>query len=305
MQHVREMIDQAAATSATVLVSGETGTGKELVAEALHANSARADQPLVKLTCAALAESILESELFGHEQGAFTGALRLREGRFMQADRGTLFLDEVSEISLPIQVKLLRFLQERRFERVGGNETLKVDVRLIAATNRDLASLVKEGSFREDLYYRLNIVHVKMPPLRAHVSDIPALAQGILVRMVRQHGRPIAGFERAALEVLMAHGWGGNVRELENVIERVVVLSDEKFIRPERVRLALDSESEPQSIDLGIPGSAISEIERAAILRTLESVDGSTSKAAAILGISARKIQYRLREYRAAGFIAE
>ncbi|MFP8881583.1 MAG: sigma-54 dependent transcriptional regulator [Myxococcota bacterium] len=304
IQQVREMIDQVAPKSVTVLITGETGTGKELVAASLHQKSSRAAQPFVKLNCAALAESLLESELFGHERGAFTGALARREGRFMQADGGTLFLDEICEIAPLTQVKLLRFLQEREFERVGGNETVRVDVRLIAATNKDIETLVKEGTLREDLYYRLNIVHIDMPPLRKHSSDIALLAKDILVRMCEQHDRHIECFEPKALECLVSHSWPGNVRELENVIERAVVMSNTTTIQPEH--LAPDIRSGMSAVDLYdmvIPGSPISEIERIAIVRTLEAVGGSTVKAAAILGMSPRKIQYRLREYREAGLL--
>jgi DNA-binding NtrC family response regulator len=292
IQRVRQVIEQVAPTAVTVLVSGETGTGKELVAKALHEQSPRVEGPFVKLNCAALAESILESELFGHERGAFTGATGRREGRFMQADGGTLFLDEVGEIPATTQVKLLRFLQEREFERVGGNETIHVDVRLIAATNRNLRELVAEGRFREDLFYRLNIVHVDVPPLRERRADIRLLAVSLLSRLAEQHGRPIDGFTPDALEMLIAHDWPGNVRELENAIERAVVMTNERWIRPEHLSPVLGARSSDLA-DALIPGSSLAEIERVAILRTLEAVGGSTSRAAAMLGISPRKIQYR------------
>lgn len=297
IDRVRQVIDQVAPTSATVLVTGETGTGKELVASALHQQSPRAEQPFVKLNCASLAESILESELFGHERGAFTGAVARREGRFMQAHSGTLLLDEVCELSPLIQVKLLRFLQERTFERVGGNETLAVDVRLVAATNRDLRDLVREGAFREDLFYRLHIVNIEVPPLRRRGADISLLAHEILARMAVKHGCEIDGFTSGALAVLIAHKWPGNVRELENAIERASILTDDRWIGPEHLSPALTLPP-PTVADAMIPGSSMSEIERVAILRTLEAVGGSTSKAADILGISCRKIQYRLSGYR-------
>ena len=297
IEKVRQVIEQVAPTSATVLVTGETGTGKELVASALHEQSPRAHEPFVKLNCASLAESILESELFGHERGAFTGAVARREGRFMQAHGGTLLLDEVGELSPLIQVKLLRFLQERTFERVGGNETIAVDVRLIAATNRDLRDLVREGLFREDLFYRLHIVNIEVPPLRRRGADISVLAHEMLARMARKHAREIDGFTSGALAVLIAHKWPGNVRELENTIERAAVLTDDRWIGPEHLSPALTTRP-PTVPDALIPGSSMSEIERVAILRTLEAVGGSTSKAADILGISCRKIQYRLSGYR-------
>ena len=297
IERLRQVIAQVAPTAVTVLVSGETGTGKELVATAIHEQSPRAGGPFVKLNCAALAESILESELFGHERGAFTGATARRQGRFEQAHGGTLFLDEVGEIPPSTQVKLLRFLQEREFERVGGNDTIRVDVRLVAATNRDLRDAVARGRFREDLFYRLNIVHVDVPALRERRQDIRLLAGTLLARMAEQHGRPIDGFTPEALEMLLAHDWPGNVRELENAIERAVVMTNDRFIRPDHLAPVL-APRPADLLDVLIPGSSLADIERVAILKTLEAVGGSTSRAAAMLGISARKIQYRLREYR-------
>src|SRR5690606_32979073 len=224
------MAEQVAPSRASVLVVGETGTGKELIAELIHRSSPRAPRALVRLNCAALTESLLESELFGHERGAFTGAVGRREGRFEQADGGTLFLDEVSEIPLSTQVKLLRFLQERTFERVGGNETLQVDVRVIAASNRDLRKLVAEGRFREDLFYRLNVVCLEIPPLRERKEDILPLSTFFLSRYAEENARKIEGFDEDALAALQRHNWPGNVRELENAIERAVVLCDEPLI---------------------------------------------------------------------------
>jgi DNA-binding NtrC family response regulator len=296
MKTLLELVDQVAKSRASVLVMGESGTGKELIAEAIHRASPRAKAPLVRLNCAALAEGLLESELFGHEKGAFTGALTRREGRFKQADQGTLFLDEVSEIPAATQVKLLRFLQERAFERVGGNETLHVDVRIIAATNRDLASLIAEGRFREDLFYRLNVVSLEIPSLRDRASDIPALAMFFLARYAEENGKRIEGFDDEALGALEAYRWPGNVRELENAIERAVVLCDEGRV----ARRHLPANIAPKPTPDGpprIPGSSIDDIERFAILKTLEMCGGSTSKAAAVLGISSRKIQYKLHEY--------
>jgi DNA-binding NtrC family response regulator len=299
MRELLQLVDQVAKSRASVLVVGESGTGKELIAEAIHRASPRAKFPLVRLNCAALAEGLLESELFGHERGAFTGALARREGRFKQADQGTLFLDEVSEIPPATQVKLLRFLQERAFERVGGNETLHVDVRIIAATNRNLRQLIDEGRFREDLFYRLNVVSLEIPPLRDRADDVAPLAAFFLGRYAEENGKRIEGFDEDALGLLRAYGWPGNVRELENAIERAVVLCDEPRIRLRH----LPSNIAPQKRHDGIPqipGSSIDEIERFAILKTLELCGGSTSKAAAVLGISSRKIQYKLHEYDAA-----
>jgi DNA-binding NtrC family response regulator len=296
MKTLLELVEQVAKSRASVLVTGESGTGKELIADAIHRASPRAKAPLVRLNCAALAEGLLESELFGHEKGAFTGAVARREGRFKQADQGTLFLDEVSEIPAATQVKLLRFLQERAFERVGGNETLHVDVRIIAATNRDLAALIAEGRFREDLFYRLNVVSLEIPPLRDRASDIPALAMFFLSRYAEENGKRIEGFDDEALGALEAYRWPGNVRELENVIERAVVLCDDGRITRRHLPANVAPKGEPDGPPR-IPGSSIDDIERFAILKTLEMCGGSTSKAAAVLGISSRKIQYKLHEY--------
>ena len=307
MQPVFDAILQVAPTRASVLITGESGTGKELVAAAIHAHSPRASGPFVKLHCAALAETLLESELFGHERGAFTGALTRRDGRFQQADRGTLFLDEIGEISPAIQVKLLRFLQEHEFERVGGNQTIKVDVRIVAATNRNLIERVKSGQFREDLYYRLNVVTIEMPSLRRRGSDIALLAMHFLRRYAKENGRDIKGFTDEALERLGRYAWPGNVRELENSIERAVVVSRTDTIRSEDLGPAINAPTAAEggstnttapSVGIPpIPGSSLAALEKFAILRTLEHTGGSTSKAAEILGISPRKIQYRLQEY--------
>jgi DNA-binding NtrC family response regulator len=299
MQRVHEMILQVAPSQATVLITGESGTGKELVAAAIHEHSRREGRPFVKLHCGALAESLLESELFGHERGSFTGAAGRREGRLKQADTGTLFLDEIGDITPATQVKLLRFLQEHELERVGGNQTLKLDVRIIAATNRDLRSLVQEGKFREDLYYRLNVVTIEMPPLRARPGDVALLAVHFLEKYTRDSGKRITGFTPEALTMLSAHSWPGNVRELENTIERATVVCRGDVIGKEALVLAAENEASFHDRDQRppIPGSSIAQIERYAILKTLEHTNGSTSRAAAILGISPRTIQYRLQEY--------
>ena len=298
MQRILKRVGQVARSRATVLIGGESGTGKELIASAIHHNSKRKAGPFVRLNCAALAESLLESELFGHEKGSFTGAQGRREGRFEQADGGTLFLDEVSEIPPATQVKLLRFLQERELERVGGNETINVDVRVVAATNRDLKQMVDEGTFREDLYYRLNVVQIDLPPLRARKSDIPILAHHFLRKYTRENDLEIEGFSDAALRSLMAYPWPGNVRELENAIERAVVLCETHEIAAEA--LPSSTHAAPGTSDdlnLLIPGITLAELERITIERTLDAVGGSTAKAAEILGISRRKIQYRLKEW--------
>jgi DNA-binding NtrC family response regulator len=299
MQEVFKSIAQVAPSRATVLVTGESGTGKELVAAAIHHLSPRSGKPFVRLHCAALAESLLESELFGHERGSFTGADRRREGRFEQADGGTLFLDEIGEISPSTQVKLLRVLQEHELERVGGNQTLRVDVRVIAATNRNLKELVAEGKFREDLFYRLNVINVELPPLRRRRSDVLALAAFFLEKYARQNEKHIEGFSTEALDTLHTYDWPGNVRELENVIERAVVLAEGRTIEAKQLPIELIPRVNAQT-KIKIPGSSMNEIERLAILATLEACGGSTSRAAEILGISVRKIQYRMHEYSAA-----
>lgn len=296
MQQVFKSVAQIAPSRATVLISGESGTGKELVAAAIHHRSPRASGPFVRLHCAALAETLLESELFGHERGSFTGADKKREGRFEQANGGTLFLDEIGEISLSTQVKLLRVLQEREFERVGGNQTLRVDVRVIAASNRDLKELVAAGRFREDLYYRLNVINLTLPSLRNRASDVPALAMHFLKRYAEENAKPVKGFSDAALALLVNHSWPGNVRELENVVERAVVVSDGETVEPQHLPPEFAVVSRRGGAVM-IPGATMDEIERYTITKTLESVGGSTSRAAEILGISVRKIQYKLQEY--------
>lgn len=300
MQRLLKQVGQVAPTRATVLIHGDSGTGKELIAAAVHHNSKRKQGPFVRLNCAALAESLLESELFGHERGSFTGATGRRDGRFQQADGGTLFLDEVSEIPMSVQVKLLRFLQEREFERVGGNETLRVDVRVVAATNRDLTERIQDGLFREDLYYRLNVVSLRVPPLRVRKTDIPVLAQHFLAKYAQENERHVRGFTEGALGQLLAYPWPGNVRELENAVERAVVLCEGEVIGQEDL---MGSVAQASGGELGVfvPGLTMAEMERMIILRTLEAVGGSTAKAAEILDVSRRKIQYRIKEWGAVG----
>jgi DNA-binding NtrC family response regulator len=296
MQAVLELVAQAGPSKASVLIIGESGTGKELVAEAVHLASPRASAPFVRVHCAALSEELLERELFGHERGAFAGAVSDREGRLKQADGGTLFLDEITEISPTIQVKLLHVLQERTFERVGGGEPLKVDVRVIAATHRDLAAEIENGSFREDLFYRLNVVTLNLPPLRERRGDIPALASFFLRRYAAENGKTIETFADDALQMLVEYRWPRNVRELENVVARAVVLANGGRIEKQH----LPPSVVPSALRDGfpaIPGCTIADLERFAILKTLEACGGSTSKAATLLGVSPRKIQYKLHEY--------
>jgi DNA-binding NtrC family response regulator len=292
LQAVYEVVKRAAPTRATVLILGESGTGKELIAQALHEESQRRDRAFIKVNCAALSETLLESELFGHEKGAFTGAIGRKEGRFELSDNGTLFLDEIGDISPALQIKLLRVLQQKEFERVGGVQTIKVDVRLVAATE------VKTGKFREDLYYRLNVVAVTLPPLRQRKGDIPSLVSHFVEKYGKAYGKEIRGLAPGTLNALLAHDWPGNIRELENVVERAVVLAKGLELTaddlPPSLRGPRPRERSPGAL---IPGATLYEIEREAILRTLEMVGGSTSRAAEILGISVRKIQYRLKEY--------
>jgi two-component system, NtrC family, response regulator HydG len=294
MQKVYRIARQVAASRATVLITGESGTGKGELARAVHELGPRKKQPFVALHCTALAESLLESELFGHEKGSFTGADKRRIGRLEQANGSTLFLDEVGEIPALTQVKLLQFLQERTFERVGGNEPINVDVRIIAATNRDLAQDVRDGRFREDLFYRLNVVNIEMPPLRIRGGDVITLANHFLRKFSRENHKSIDGFTDAARTKIMAHRWPGNVRALENAIERAVVLAEGPKIDDSDLPFETATESHGAA---RIPGATMAEIERHAILTTLEACAGSTTKAAEMLDISVRTIQYRLHEY--------
>jgi len=312
MLAVFKTIRQVAPSSASVLLLGESGTGKELFAQALHQNSPRRTKPFIKVACAALPETLLESELFGHEKGSFTGAVYTRAGRFEAADGGTLFLDEIGDITPTVQVKLLRFLEEREFERVGGNKTFKVDVRIVAATHRDLKKKLEEGSFREDLYYRLNVIEIHIPPMRDRPGDIPLLAHHFLRKYSDANAKDLKGISDDVLALLLSHSWPGNVRELENAMERAVVLTSEGVLTPAHfptLRRAAGADAPKPAAGMAtlgvrIPGSTLADLEREAILRTLEAVGGSTSKAAAILDISARKIQYKLKEYQQQGIVS-
>jgi two-component system response regulator HydG len=295
MHDVYRLTRQVAPARATVLLTGESGTGKGELARALHALSPRADQPFVAVHCAALAENLLESELFGHERGSFTGAERRRIGRFEQAHGGTLFLDEVGEISPALQIKLLTVLQERKFERVGGNGPVHVDVRIITATNRDLRADVAAQRFREDLFYRLNVVQIELPPLRKRGSDALILAEHFARRFALENHKDIAGFSDRARTKIRSYHWPGNVRELSNAIERAVVLCVGTEIGDEHLP---NPPGEAGPFDRpGIPGATLAELEKFAILKTLDAVDGSTVRAAELLEISVRTIQYRLHQY--------
>ncbi len=296
MQAVFDLVRQVAPSRASVIISGESGTGKGLIAAAIHEHSPRANGPFIKLHCASLSESLLESELFGHERGAFTGAVGRREGRFQQADKGTLFLDEIAELPAAVQVKLLRFLQEREFERVGGNQTIKVDVRVIAATHRDLLERVAAGTFREDLFYRLNVVSIEMPSLRARLVDLPLLADHFLARFARENDKAITGFSDGAMARIRRYRWPGNVRELANVIERAVVVCKSDRIDIDDLATAVFTTVATGGLP-PIPGGSMAELERYAIVKTLEHTGGVPALAAEILGVSVRTIQYRIPEY--------
>lgn len=299
MQDLYAKISKVAETPSSVLVMGESGTGKELVARAIHQLSGRRNGPFVRVSCGALAEGVLESELFGHERGAFTGAVRQRRGRFELADNGTLFLDEIGEIAPSIQIKLLRVLQERSFERVGGEKTLQVDVRLVAATNRDLRLSVQEGRFREDLYWRLYVVPLELPPLRERRDDIPLLCDHFLDRLSRQMGRPRPILRDGALKLLQQYDWPGNVRELENVLERAFVLCEGGAIGIEDlpfggVRAAENAWLPPGAIPLR---EAVEHLERELIRRALDEAEGVKQEAARRLGLKPSVLYYKLEKY--------
>ncbi len=300
MKEALEVVQQVAPTRATVLLLGESGTGKEMVAKVIHQLSPRAQAPMVTVHCAALAPTLLESELFGHEKGAFTGAYERRIGRFEQAQGGTLFLDEIGEIDATIQIKLLRFLGERTFERVGSNKTLSADVRLIAATNKDLEERVKAGAFREDLYFRLRVVEIRLPPLRERLEDIPLLARGFLAEFSRENEKPVKGFTPEAFDLLMQYQWPGNVRELRTTIEHAVVLC-----RGEKITVR-DLPAAVREAPIGAPGEkeakqlvtrndlTAKEVERELIIRALKATNGSRTLAAKRLGMSRRTLHRKL-----------
>jgi two-component system response regulator HydG len=306
MKSMTDMLAMIAPSDATVLITGESGTGKELIARSIHFNSPRKDCPLVVVNCAAIAETLLESELFGHEKGSFTGADRKRDGRFQQAHGGTLFLDEIGETSAMMQAKLLRAIQEREIQRVGGEETIHVDVRIIAATNRDLAQEVRAGRFREDLFYRLNVVTLEVPPLRDRLEDIPLLAQHFLHQFAAKNRKSVKGFSPQAMDMLIKHGWPGNVRELENAIERAVILMTGDHITEKHLPLSIiqhyatqpESDSSFEVLDITRDGQrSLGEIEREVILATLEETSGNKSEAARRLGITRKTLHNKLKQY--------
>ncbi len=297
MQTVFDLIAQVAQTSTTVLLRGESGVGKELVAHAIHYNSARADRPFVKVNCAALPETIIESELFGHEKGAFTGAVAERKGRFELADGGTLFLDEIGDLSAATQIRLLRVLQEKEFERVGGTETIAVDVRLVTATNRDLEAMIEDGRFRPDLYYRLNVFPIHVPPLRERKTDIMLLADYFVERYSRRHSKNVRRISTPAIDMLMSYHWPGNVRELENCIERAVLLSEDDVLHSHHLPPTLQTAEASGTAPPHNLQAALEAVERELILDALKSARGNMAKAARSLGVSERIMGLRVKKY--------
>jgi two-component system, NtrC family, response regulator AtoC len=295
MQQVLALVERVAPTNSTVLLGGESGVGKDLIARAIHEHSLRASGPFLKINSTAIPENLLESELFGYEKGAFSGAAGTKPGKFELADKGTLFLDEIGDVPPAIQVKLLRVLQERQFERLGGTKTLKVDVRLVAATNRDLRAALEEGSFREDLYYRLNVVAIDIPPLREHKEDIPALVDFFLSRFAKESGKPVRGVTPAALQKLMDFHWPGNVRELENILERGVTLSSGPMLDVADIHLDAPANSRASGAAPVLPdGITLEKWEDEIIREALRRAGGNKSQAARALGLSRNALRYRL-----------
>ncbi len=293
MQGIMERIRQVAATKSSVLITGESGVGKELVADAIHKYSSRSAGPLVKVHCAALSKNLLESELFGHEKGSFTGALHQKIGRFERAHGGTIFLDEIGEINNDVQVKILRVLQERTLERVGGASEIPIDIRLVSATNRNLEQEVLDGKFREDLFYRLNVVHIHVPSLRERLEDIPLLAEHFLLEFAQDMGKDITHITPAGMELLQQHSWPGNIRELRNVIESAVVFASSKSLGPKDFQFNQSNQPQQEKITLSV-GISLESAERKLITATLEQCKGNKSKAAEILGISRKTLHRKL-----------
>lgn len=298
MQKLLETVAMVAPTEATVLIQGESGTGKELIANAIHQNSPRKDSPLIKINCAALPETLLESELFGHEKGAFTGAAIARKGRFQMAHHGTIFLDEIGEMPMALQTKILRVLQEREFEPVGSAKTVQVDTRIVTATNKNLLEEIKSNRFREDLYYRINVVSVTAPALRERREDIPLLAEHFLKHYAEKNHRQVKGFTPKSMDLLMRYNWPGNVRELENVIERSVIMARGQSITAQELPNSLNAPETPtEPENARASGKSLKEVEKEMILRTLEETGGNRTQCARILGISRRTLQLKLKEY--------
>jgi Nif-specific regulatory protein len=297
MREVYQMISQVAASNATVLIRGESGTGKELVANSIHYNSLRAKNPFVKVNCAALPANLIESELFGHERGAFTGALNQKTGKFELANKGTLFLDEIGSIEPEVQAKLLRVLQEKELERVGGNKVIKVDVRIVAATNRNLENAVIEGFFRNDLYYRLNVFPIYLPPLRERRTDVLVLADYFLEKYAKENNKKILRFSTPAIDMLMAYHWPGNVRELENCIERAVLLCEDQVIHGYHLPPTLQTGQVSNTLPTVSLEKAVSQLEREMIIDALKHTRGNVSKAAETLNTTVRIFSYKAGKY--------
>ena len=297
MRDVYEQVARVARTNTTVLLRGESGTGKELIAEAIHYNSLRGNQPFVRVNCAAVPETLIESEFFGHEKGAFTGAVARKPGRFEQADGGTVFLDEIGELSPATQVKLLRVLQEQTFERVGGTQTLRVDVRIVAATNADLEARMAEGAFREDLYYRLNVFSIYLPPLRDRKTDILLLADHFLLKYARQHAKAVKRISTPAIDMLMRYHWPGNVRELENCIERGVLLCEDQVLHSYHLPPTLQTAESSGTVPRLLLRDAVTSYEKELIQDALKSTRGNKAKTARLLGTTERIIGYKIQNY--------
>lgn len=298
MENLRQLVRKVARTQATVLIQGESGTGKELVARALYRESPRANAPFIRVNCAAVPENLIESEFFGHEKGSFTGAMNKREGRFELAHGGTILLDEISEISPSVQAKLLRVLQERELERVGGNRTIKVDVRVIATTNRNLEQSVEKKEFRQDLFFRLNVVPIIMPSLRERAEDVPMLAEEFMRRYSRKHGVHVKGFTDEALRALNQHNWPGNIRELQNVVERAVILCGENgMLEPAHLGLVVPAVPAPVPTPTEAKPTTLAELEKKHIIAALEQCKGNRTHAAKLLDISIRTLRNKLKEY--------
>jgi Nif-specific regulatory protein len=297
VRQVYEQVAQVATTNTTVLVRGESGTGKELIAHAIHYNSLRAKKPFVKVSCAALPESLIEAELFGHEKGAFTGAEARKKGRFELAEGGTLFLDEIGDINLSTQVKLLRVLQEREFERVGGTETIKVNVRLIAATNKDMEVAIAEGSFREDLYYRLNVFTIFVPPLRDRKADLLLLADHFLEKFSREHGKSIKRISTPAIDMLVSYHWPGNVREMENALERAVLMCEGQVVHAHHLPPSLQTAEASGTVTRVSLADAVVAYEKDLIQDALKTTRGNRAKAARLLDATERILNYKIRKY--------
>ena len=297
MKHVYDQVTQVARSNATVLLRGESGTGKEMIANAIHYNSLRSKRPLVKINCAALPDTLIESELFGHEKGAFTGAERFKKGRFEMAEGGTLFLDEIGDLPLQTQIKLLRVLQEREFERLGGNETIKTNIRLITATNKNLEEAIANGEFREDLYYRLNVFTIYLPPLRERKSDILLLAEHFLEKYEREHGKRVRRISTPAIDMLTSYHFPGNVRELENAIERAVLVCDSSVIHAHHLPPTLQTAEVSGTVTTGSLASAVEAFERGMIQDTLKSTKGNVRRAAKQLDTTERILGYKIKKY--------